>query len=229
MKLHKLKSILKDKNGTVPTLITNDLKVSTDYYQKYITSAKFDSTNDCIYLELTKYRGGNLILRDFFSWDLGQPNAYFIVCSAKFSFVLTELNLPKYKLYNAEIDVKGKKYKYYVLHFVQEYLHDIDYSRSQFAEVELMENERISRMCNLGEIKCAEHFHKKNKLLIENMIYLYPKKIYFKPEINYDIFGLQGQIILSEKAKNDIEKAGITGVYMPNIKDVEMFKDLEVV
>ncbi len=230
MKMYELNRVLEDEKGVPPFLITNDLKVPTDYYKKHITLTKFDNSNESIYLELTKYRGGNLVLRDYHRWDLGQPNAYFIVCSAKFSFVLTELKLPKYKLYKAEIDVKGKKHKYYVLHFIQEYLHDIDYSQSQFAETHLLRSRGgIIRICKVGEIKNTKQYHSINKRLVDEMIYMYPKKIYFKPEKKYDIWGLRGQIIISEKAKKAIEKAGITGVYMPNIKDVKMFKDLEVV
>ena len=229
MKIYRLASIQSDENGVPPLLETNYEKVPTDYYDDYITYTKFDNVNKWIYLELTKFEGGNLILRDFLRWGLGHPSAYFIVCSAKFSFTLQELNLPEYRLYKAEIDVLGKKHKYYVLHFIQEYLEDIDYEYSQFSEVALMENERVNRMCEFGEIKSETHFHERNKILIKDMIYLYPKKICFKPEINYDIYGLQGQIIITQHARTQIEKAGITGVEMPNIKDEEMFKDVEII
>ena len=87
----------------------------------------------------------------------------------------------------------------------------------------------ITRLCKPGEITSADQYHKINKKLVEDMIYMQPKKIYFRPEINYDIWGLRGQIIISQRAKDKIEKDGITGVDMPNIKDIDMFKDIEIV
>ncbi len=222
MQMYQLNKKLKDKKGSVPFLLTNYIEVPTDYYKDYISLTEFYDINETIYLYLTKFKGGNLILRDYLTWDLGRPNAYFIVCSAKFSFTLTDLNLPNYKFYKAEVDVKGKKHKYYVLHFIQDYLQDIDYSCSQFAEVELMENYRIKRICEIGEIKNVDEYHTKNKKLVENMLYMYPQKICFKPEINYDVWGLKGQIIISEKAKIKIETDGITGIDMPPLKDVEI-------
>ncbi len=219
----------KDKKGVPPFLITNDKIKKTSFYSKYISMDNFFKNDDNIYLKMSKFKGANLFLRDYHRWDLGHPIAYYIVNSKKLKKVLSSNNLPKHKFYNAEIDANGKIHKYYVLHFIHDYLQEIDYKKSQFSVISLMENDKILSVCKAGEIKNAKHFHKKNKTLINDMQFLQIKKLCFLPKINYDLWGLHGQIIISEKAKNDIEKAGITGVYMPNIKDVEMFKDLEVV
>ncbi len=229
MKTYKLERKLEDKKGVPPFLITNYLKVPTSYYQDYITYSKFDNTNDNVHLELTKFKGGNLILRDYHRWALGRPDAYCIVGSQKYNSSLSKLDLPEYRFYDAEIDVKGQKHKYYVLHFIQEYLQDIDYKKSQFVETLLLEKNSVTKVCEIGEIKSAKHYHQLNKKLVEDMKYLQPKIIYFRPEINYDVWGLRGQIIISERAKRQIEKDQITGVEMINLKDTEMFKDLEVI
>ncbi len=229
MRVHVLASILEDKKGVTPFLETNYSKVPTGYYENYITKKNFDNANSCVFLELTNFKGGNLVLRDYLDWNLGHPNAYYVVGSPKYNSTLSKLQLPKHRFYNAEIDVEGNTHKYYVLHFIQEYLQDIDFKKSQFAETLLLEKNSIFRLCNTGEIKNEAHYHELNKKLVEEMKYLQPKKIYFRPEINYDIWGLRGQIIISERAKQQIEKDQITGVEMINLKDTEMFKNLEVV
>ncbi len=224
-----LENTIKDNLGVLSTLSYNYKYVPKKFYQEKIKLNKLNNLKKPIYLYLDLLEGERIMVRDSHRWDLGHPNAYRLVNSKKFKKVLSSKKLPKHKFYNAEIEADGKIHKYYVLHFIHDYLQEIDYKKSQFSVISLMENDRILSVCKEGEIKNAKHFQKKNKILINDMQFLQIKKLCFLPEINYDLWGLHGQIILSEKAKNDIEKAGITGVYMPNIKDVEMFKDLEVV
>ena len=62
------------------------------------------------------------------------------------------------------------------------------------------------------------------------MQWIFPKRIVFTPEKSFDIWGLQGQIILSENAKQKIEEAEITGVAMPEMDNgIEVVIDNEIV
>ncbi len=227
--IFKLDSIIRDRLGVPSPVRENNDIVEQKYHKKNISEEKFANLNFKVYLELDTWKGEKSILRDYHRWGIGIPDPYTVINSSKFKKVLSSKKLPKHKFYNAEIEADGKIHKYYVLHFIHDYLQEIDYKKSRFSVISLMENDKILDVCKAGEIKNAKHFHKKNKTLINDMQFLQIKKLCFLPKINYDLWGLHGQIIISEKAKNDIEKAGITGVYMPNIKDVEMFKDLEVV
>ncbi len=229
MNYYKFETKVENKFGVPTSVSYNDKIVSRSYYSDKITTKNLLLSNETINLSLDEIKGYSRTLLDYHRWELGRPKGYRLVCSPKYNSSLSKLDLPEYRFYDAEIDVKGQKHKYYVLHFIQEYLQDIDYKKSQFVETLLLEKNSVTKVCEIGEIKSEKHYHQFNKKLVEDMKYLQPKKIYFRPEINYDVWGLRGQIIISERAKRQIEKDQITGVEMINLKDTEMFKDLEVI
>ncbi len=230
MSFYSLENIVKDEVGVLQTLSYNDRYVDNKYYHNKIGLSKLAKFKEPLYIQADLLDGEPNVLRDSHRWDLGSPKGYRMVCSPKYNSTLSKLSLPKHSFYNAEIDLNKKTQKYSVLHFIQKYLQDIDYEKSQFAETFLLKSSGVtSRLCEIGEIKSEKHYHQLNKKLVEDMKYLQPKKIYFRPEINYDVWGLRGQIIISERAKRQIEKDQITGVEMINLKDTEMFKDLEVI
>ncbi len=229
MNFNLLKSVREDKYG-VPSFVREHSKLhKVRYYENSFSGYSYMETKQPIQLELTAWEGEKLVLRDFLRWGVGSPNCYHIVCSEKFRKVLESLHLPPHRFYDAEIDVKHKKHNYFVLHFIQDWTKDIDYSKSVFNVVALLENERIVKRLNVGEVKSLENYNEINEMLAEIDQYLYPAKLHFLPLISYDIWGLQGQIIFSEQAKQAIEQVQITGISMPDIHETDIFKDIEIV
>ena len=175
------------------------------------------------------WKGPKLILRDFHRWEYGQPDGYHLIISPKFKSVLETLNLPPHRFYPAEIDVLGEVHHYFVLHFIHEYLQEMIYEHSQFCRAEVLETEPILQSYKTGEITTFDHYNSINTKLIDEMQWIFPKRIVFTPENNYDIWGLQGQIILSENAKQKIEEAEITGAAMPELDNgIEVFMSNEI-
>ncbi len=227
---YKLEKRVADKHGVIQRLSNNKKYKKNEFYQEKINRTELAELDDIIRFEIDLLDDEPNIIRDYHGWSFGRPTGYHIACSPKYNSTLSKLSLPKHSFYNAEIDLNKKTQKYSVLHFIQKCLQDIDYKKSQFAEIFLLKSSGgTSRLCEVGEIKSEKHYHQLNKKLVEDMKYLQPKIIYFRPEINYDVWGLRGQIIISERAKRQIEKDQITGVEMINLKDTEMFKDLEVI
>jgi len=230
MKYYTLDTILSDTLG-VPASVGIDLKRINDYvyYRNNMTVDVFMDNTVPIYLELLKDSGTNLKLRDYHYWGSGAPNAYIIVCSEKFHYLLEKFILPPYRFYNCEISIKKKTHNYFVLHFLQNWAKVIDYSKSVFKVIPLSERQKVIKRCNPGEIKSFKNYTETIEKLVEADQYLYPAKLHFLPHINYDIWGLHGQIILSEHAKQTIENAGITGVAMPEIQELDFLRDIEIV
>jgi len=226
---YKLIGIIKDKYGVPGVLVTNYLLVHPyKLYQNKISKTKFHNFNTPLYLEYKFHRGEKILLRDFEIWDSGSPNAHCIVCSPHFRSVLEKLNLPPHRFYNAEIDVLGKPENYFVLHFIFEYLDVMNFYQSRFAQAELMKTEPIEKLFAKGEIENKDQYNALNTKLIDMDKWIYPRRIVFPTSHQFDVFALGGSIVLSENAKNEIEKAGITGVAMPSLNENEHWKGVEI-
>ncbi len=223
-----LKSISEDNLGIPTTVSVCTEKDIIGNYKNIITDNSFYSDSKPIMLKLDYWKGRSMELRDFHIWGIGSPDTYNILASPKFMKVLNKLKIPNYRYYHAKILHDNREYKYYVLHFQHDYLNDIDYSKSEFYVSEILETNPIIEKCLQGKIHSYKYFEDINTKLLNEMKWLYSKKIHFKDHINHDIWGLRGQIIISQKAKQAIQEAKISGVEMPNIKDTDMFSYLEV-
>ncbi len=230
MKFYTLDVILMDAIG-VPTSVVIDLDKIDDhtFYEKNITNDKFLKGIAPIYLKLVQWTGTPHKLRDYHFWDAGSPNAYLIVCSQKLRAILETFNLPPHCFYNCEIRVKQKTYNYFILHFLQDWNKAIDYQKSVFDVIAYMDNNRLVKRLNAGEVKSFSNYEDISEMLLEVQQELRPAKLHFLPHINYDIWGLYSQIILSEKAKQAILDAKITGVEMPEMCETISLKNIEIV
>jgi len=225
--IFEIKPILNDGLGVPPFLSTHRSFDDIDIYKKKIF--KNTLANEIqVKLELNCWKGGNLKMRDFHRWDLGSPIAYRIVCSPRFRSVLEKLNLPPHRFYNAEIDVLGKVENYFVLHFIFEYLDEMNFYPSQFAQAELMKTEPIEKLFAKGEIASKDQFNQLNVKLIDEDRWIYPRHIVLPTSAKFDVFSLGGSIVLSENAKTEIEKAGITGVVMPHLWENKYWNGVEI-
>ena len=169
MNLFELDITIKDNFGTNSIVVIDDTIQYSDFYKKQILKTAFCKSQIVIKLKLIETNEINTVLRDYHLWDLGSPNAYHIVCSTKFKSILETLNLPPHRFYRAEIDVLGKVHYYFVLHFIQEYLQDLQYEQSQFCRAELLETEPILQSYKSGEITDYDHYNNINTRLIDLM------------------------------------------------------------
>ncbi len=230
MNLYILKPIQSDKIG-IPTTVVVDCERLADahYYSKSMNKHAFMDDATPIYLELVKWAENPHKLRDYHYWGAGSPEGYRIICSKKFRTILQLLNLPPHRFYEAEIKVEQKIHNYYVLYILQDWYKVINYSKSVFNVVELMENDRIVKRLNAGEVKSYQNYNEIIEMITEIDQYLNPAKLHFLPHIKYDVWGLHGQIILSEHAKQMIEAAQITGVSMPEMQTIDFLQNIEIV
>jgi len=220
--------VLEDNYGIPSFVSTNTPYVERDIYKKKINRYSFTESNDKIHLALEVEKGYSAKLRDFHKWNFGQPIAKYIVCSPHFRSVLEKLNLPPHRFYNAEIDVLGKPENFFVLHFIFEYLDVMNFYHSRFAQAELIKTEPIEKLFAKGEIENKDQYNALNTKLIDMDKWIFPRRIVFPTSQQFDIFSLGGSIVLTENAKNEIEKAGITGVTMPSLNENEYWKGVEI-
>jgi len=227
-KYYELESALDDRDGLISFVSTNEEKIEVNFYKKAINRTKFYLQQMCVFLTIDIRVGVGLILRDFHVWNFGQPIAKYIICSPHFRSVLEKLNLPPHRFYNAEIDVLGKPENYFVLHFIFEYLDLMNFYHSRFAQAELIKTEPIEKLFAKGEIENKDQYNALNTKLIDMDKWVYPRRIVFPTSHQFDVFALGGSIVLSQNAKNEIEKAGITGVAMPSLNENEHWKGVEI-
>jgi len=220
---------MKDKIGIPTPVITDFSRIDMPFYNESIGYEHFYDKAEPIYLELSRWAGTPYKFRDYQYWDAGSPSAHVIPCSERFRTVLETLKLPPYRIYNSELRLSRRVYQYYILHFIQEWEKEIDYSKSAFNVVALLENDKILKRLKTGEVKSYEQFDEITKELGQKEQYLYPAKIHFPPHIYYDIWALKGFIVLSEHAKQVIENAQITGVAMPEIIKLNYLANIEIV
>ena len=230
MNLLDLRTAIKDKKGTTPFVRQNEKRSIPGYYEKNISDYCYLTSTQPIYLELRSFDDEPWYLRDYMSWGIGSPNAYHIVCSVQFRKVLERLALPEHRFYDAEISIKNRsKHSYYVLHFLQDWTKELDYSQSVFQIVDLMERKKVVKVLAAGEISSVDKYNEINELLVSAYQYLYPLRMVFRKGIYYDVWGLHGHIVMSERAKQLIEQEQITGVAFPDIRETKPFENLDVI
>jgi len=91
-----------------------------------------------------------------------------------------------------------------------------------------MKTEPIEKLFAKGEIENKDQYNALNTKLIDIDKWVYPRRIVFPTSHQFDIFALGGSIVLSQNAKNEIEKAGISGVTMPSLNENEYWKGVEI-
>jgi len=229
MKISCLEYPLEDKLGTASHVSDDFLKDEFGQYQNFITQNSFMDLQKTVYLELWTFDTRKFILRDYIHWELGRPNAYNLVCSPRFRKLLETVKLPEHRFYNAEVRARKKVYKYYVLHLRNEWQNEIDYQHSCFNIVNFMEDEQIVKQLSEGEVKNVDNYTQMNKILVVNNQYLYPQKLTFRSDVYFDIWGLHGQIAVSQKAKELITNENITGIAFPPFNKLRGFDNLEVI
>ncbi len=223
----ELDTVSNDSYGVPFPVISNSKITGEDLYRQGIKINKFFNEK-LLYLSKSTFNTTKNVMRDFLVWDAGSPNAYHIVCSRKFKSILEKQKLPPHKFYPAEIDVLGKTHNYFVLHYIQDYLQDIDYKKTQFRKAEILETEPIKKEFKIGEIKNYNEYQKLEKKAFKKDNWLYPTKLHFKDNIYYDIWGFQGTHIISQKAKEIFEKENITGIETKELSKTE-FSYLNIV
>ncbi len=191
MRIYNLDVIIRDAIGVPPVAnIHFDRIDEPTYYKNNIGYNKFLEDKKPIYLELIKWegRGAPLKQRDYHYLGAGRPSAYLVVCSPKFRSVLETLNLPLHRFYDCELSVKNQILNYFVFHFIQDWTKDIDYSKSVFDVVAYMEDFKMVKRLNVGEVKNFENYEVIQEMLGEIQQTLKPARLYFQSDIKY-VFG----------------------------------------
>lgn len=155
-----------------------------------------------------------------------------LIVSNNLKVILEKLTLPPHRFYNAEIYAStngGATFitsNYYVLHFIYNYLQEIDFSMSQFGliwfgefNVETNMDEKFLKVLEEGEIKNLEEYWRtiEETKKTGNYPNLFPVKL--KYNHSYDLLGERSFKYFSEELKRIIEENSITGVQFrrPNI------------
>ncbi|MDJ1499910.1 hypothetical protein [Xanthocytophaga agilis] len=215
---------------------TNDVEVDRDYYQNLFSFDNFyEPNNELIRLKLPFDReldGHVRGLRDFYSWGLGRAWAYCLIISPQLKGILEKQTflLPPHRFYEAYVrDDEWQKHSYYVFHFIQNTLEDIEYNKSVFGVFKYGQN-IPDEILKPGEIISIEGYKLRDKQeRKERKSGLKLIKAFFKPGIIYDMFALQGQIVVSERLKQTIEDQHIIGVKFTDLQSDDILKNIELV
>ncbi len=225
----KLQYIIKvasrDSLGTPSPLIEPE-NISMDFYRNNIPLTSFSALS-LIRLELSALTGEEAIMRVFHLWTSGKPKGYCIVCSPRFKSVLEQLYLPPHRFYPAIIEAEGIQHHYFVLHYLHQWKNDIDYSQSTFAEAEIMRFSPATKHYTQGFIQSSTQLAQLEQQAIAAEQWIFPTRLTFQPGKLFDVWNLFGQHIVSEKARNMIIDAGLTGIELQPLKDSEM-KEIEI-
>ena len=130
--------------------------------------------------------------------------------SEKVKTILDQYKLPDHRFYKASVIYKKKKYSnYYFLHIISDFSHFIDYSKTQF----YIENFRIERAVSVSSRAELWHIYKTMGNLDDIVLNEY--RFHRNFQIEYDMFYasfFDMKMYVSEKLKNALLQAGITGV-----------------
>lgn len=235
------KFILTRKNRKGENGILSD-KVSASYLnqKEFILnkSKKFDIffPKDTIFSPLIpKQIGGftnndsNGFINDFPGWIEKKPKGLYFLLSIKFRDLISNFKLPPFRIYKAEVLIKKELYPFSVLQLVSYYSKTlIDFENSTFCNFDFMTKEKLSddheKLVNLktmGEL-----------MLEKKWSYVGFNKAVMKPEFErLDLVStLHFGLLISERLKNAIESAGITGVEIKECPtEFEINYDLEQV
>ncbi|MEZ4906499.1 MAG: hypothetical protein R2771_02385 [Saprospiraceae bacterium] len=134
---------------------------------------------------------------------------YGLMISKKLKFLLLLFDLQEFKLFDVPVLTPFESYQYYWLHFgPTDILKKVNYPESEFSLYEFgAKKENIS-------INSFEDFTLILKS-ISNMSYIKAEKITLFTLPTYDLFVIpliDGQYIISNKLKNEIERSKLTGI-----------------
>ncbi len=144
-------------------------------------------------------------IADMHSWIIKQPNGLMYPISPRFKELLEKFNIPFSKFYTGSVTFKGIEHTYYIIHILAYQYHFIDFEKSTFFKGNLF-LERISDTSvsgeNIEEIK-EQVGHR----------WIFNKAVMKSDFKDVDMYYLDSyQILISERLKNAIEEANLTGV-----------------
>ncbi|MEY5047564.1 MAG: hypothetical protein RLZZ175_923 [Bacteroidota bacterium] len=146
------------------------------------------------------------VICDMHNWIVRKPYGFMYPISARFKEILEKFNIPNLKFYPGSVIWKDIEYPYYVFHLLIRQFDYIDFSKSTFIQGNIdgqKDGELIVNGNNMDEVT--------DKL--DSPIWIFEKAI-MKPEfetIDMTHLGVIG-IVISERLKNAIEEANLTGV-----------------
>ncbi len=224
MKYFSLKTAFKDQQGLTPNVYLNLGTEETLRLKETLTNFSFYESADSIPFLLDEAEGYPSRVLDINMWIKSEPEAFKMVISPKFKEILEGFYLPEHRFYESYVYIASEKQKapLYVFHFHFDYIKEIILEETTFEERRSIAKGILNRVLAKGEIKTAADF----KLYIEekrtNRYWFYPDKLRFKPGVYYDVFATEDGIIVSERVKQAIEQADLTGVELSKYTDYEI-------
>ncbi|GAB3519037.1 hypothetical protein [Emticicia fontis] len=185
-------------------------------------------TDEKLYYELTpielvfEYSEDGFKFGDFHWYGGTFATTKTLIVSEKLKSILEQLTLLPHRFYPAIIKtylqgILTERADYFVFHFLQDYLQEIDFNHSQFAvgwfskyKEEGKRREKFFKIFERGEIIDLEHYHAKLDEVLGMGPVIFPLELKFKKF--YDVLSARFNMHFSQKAKKLVEENNITGI-----------------
>lgn len=153
--------------------------------------------------------------QDFFEWKLSSPNAYTLIVSNKMREIIDKnLLLPSHEYYDCIVEnykLQDSSSDYSVLHFIHNYYDDINYEKSEFGVIDIIEEKLVSKIplsiANSQPNIISENQKQKQ---INRFYGVKPLKLALTKV--YDIIGVNNMIYISPKARQLFMDNNLSGI-----------------
>jgi hypothetical protein len=180
-------------------------RLQRDSYEKKIKP-------DYLYEAIDFYNGPLFLKSD------QEKTLRFFTVSPKLKNLLEQLNLSKYRFYPISLNIDtGVDLPYYVLQIDSNMTPFMDYSRSSFYGLNLVNDDFL--FYEKGKIKSEEELLS----LLDQRIFPYEKSMYINQDLDWVY--LAPFFIISEKSKQLFEDNGIVGMEITSLYEVESDND----
>ncbi len=224
MTYYRLKTAFKDDLGLIPSVFLNMDVEDIFILKEQMSHSSFYTAADLIPFMLDEEEGYLSRLTDINKWRKSKPEAHTLVISPAFKQLLEGFALPSCRFYAARCFIASEKkhYPLFVFHFHFNYIQEIILQETTFEERHQLAKPNLNRVLEKGQIKSVEEFDYYANEKSISLHWFYPDKLRFKPGVYYDVFATEDGIIVSERVKQAIEQADLTGLELSEYTDYEI-------
>jgi hypothetical protein len=234
--MYRLTRDLNDKSYRKPKITAIDVKDASKYFNTDHYNCFFPDDfyfNDLkifepVYEDIVYDR-----FNDYQFWAGESPLAFSFPVSQKFRDLFERFDLAGCKFYAGDLNFKGKKYPFNVFHYLSNaWFEFIDLEKTVFCEViDSMTEYKKGEIIKIESIEDFYKIEKKMSLKCRDIYVGEVKRIglgeiYLKEKKDFIYFPLL-QSCVSERLKNAIEEAGLTGIEFKAIEHVNFYCDGE--
>lgn len=192
---------------------------NTEFYEQKITMHEFWDANEPILLQVENQDEATgkeyWAYRDFFVWKIGSPSAYVMVVSAKMREIIdNNLIIPPHEYYRSVVENyrnDESSADYFVLHFIHDFYEEIEYEKSKFGIINIIEEKLISELPSSIVNSKANITTEEQKQWADGWTNgVKPLKLALTKD--YDIIGVNNMIYISPKAYQLFIDNNLTGI-----------------